>query len=92
MNIFYRLLIFSILAVLAILLISKATELWLIATNVDGKGIGIEFLGLEINDQVDAKSIPNYVIGFFIASFLTIVGGFFVLSRSDFKTKHKSLN
>lgn len=92
MNIFYRLLVFSILAVIAILLISKATELWLVATNGNGNGIGIEFFGLKINDSVNAKGIPKYVTGFFIASFLAIVGGFFIISRSALKTKDKTVN
>ncbi|TXC92972.1 hypothetical protein FS935_01905 [Metabacillus litoralis] len=92
MNFFYRLLFFSMLSVLAILLISKATELWLVATNVNGNGIGIDFFGLKINDSVQAKEIPKYAIGFFIASFLAIGGGFFIISRSALKTKNKTVN
>ncbi|WP_226666375.1 hypothetical protein [Metabacillus litoralis] len=92
MNVVFRYIIFGLLSIFAILMISKGTELWLVAANVNGDGIGIQFLGLEINDQVSAKEISRYAIGFFIASLVAIVGGFFVIARSSVKTNERSVN
>ncbi|WP_404448036.1 hypothetical protein LG307_03220 [Sutcliffiella horikoshii] len=44
-----------------------------LGTNVDGGGIGVHFLGLEINDRVPEANIPTYAIGFFVASVITLL-------------------
>ena len=59
------------LAILTILLISKGLHLWSYGSDVDGNGIGVYFLGLEINDRVLEATIPTYAIGFFIAGLCT---------------------
>ncbi len=53
-------------------MIVKGFDLWSLGTTVDGDGIGIHFLGLELNDSVPEASIPNYAIGFFNSSILAI--------------------
>jgi hypothetical protein len=53
-------------------LFNKGLDLWTLGPNVDGDGIGIYFLGFEINDQVPEKSIPSYAIGFFATSLTTM--------------------
>jgi hypothetical protein len=55
-----------------VLLVNKGLDLWSLRTNVDGNGIGIYFLGFEINDRVPEKSVPPYAIGFFAASITTM--------------------
>ena len=68
-----RLLISLILIMLSVMLFTKGLELWSLGTNVDGSGIGVYFLGLEINDRVSEKIIPVYSIGFFIASMVALL-------------------
>ncbi|WP_226670742.1 hypothetical protein [Metabacillus litoralis] len=55
-------------ASISILMVVKGIDLWSFGTKVDGDGVGIHFLGLEINDNVPEASIQNYALGFFIAS------------------------
>lgn len=62
------------LILFAVLLFYKGVELWSLRTNTDGDGIGVHFLGFEINDRVDEKSISSYAIGFFISSFVAVIG------------------
>jgi hypothetical protein len=64
--------IIAILSFTTVLLVNKGLDLWSLRTNVDGNGIGIYFLGFEINDRVPEKSIPPYAIGFFAASLITM--------------------
>jgi hypothetical protein len=64
--------IIAILSFTTVLLVTKGLDLWSLRTNVDGNGIGIYFLGFEINDRVPEKSIPPYAIGFFAASLTTM--------------------
>lgn len=60
-------------ALITVLLVNKGIELWSMGTNVDGAGIGIHFLGIEINDRVPEDNIPSYAFGFFITSFITLL-------------------
>jgi|GEM_PF-2879490 len=62
------------LILFAVLLFYKGIELWYVRTNVDGDGIGVHFLGFEINDRVNAKNIPAYAIGFFISCIVAVIG------------------
>lgn len=64
---------------ITILLVSKGIELWSIGTNIDGAGIGINFLGIEINDRVSEEKIPSYAFGFFITSVFTLLASIIAL-------------
>ncbi|THE09132.1 hypothetical protein E1I69_23590 [Bacillus timonensis] len=70
---------------LTISLFLKGLELWALGTDVDGNGIGVDFLGLEIIDRVPERIIPIYSIGFFIASFLTLLITFILAPKTYFK-------
>ncbi|WP_316568963.1 hypothetical protein [Neobacillus sp. YIM B06451] len=73
MNAIYRWIVFIFLAFISVLMVNKGLDLWSLGTNVDGDGIGVTFLGLEINDRVPEANIPTYAIGFFVASFITLL-------------------
>jgi len=81
-----RWLVFISMTIFTILLISKGLQLWSYGTNVDGNGIGVYFLGLEINDRVLEANIPNYAIGFFIAGLCTLLMSITSLTRLLFKS------
>ncbi|MFT4414285.1 hypothetical protein ACLM5H_10550 [Fredinandcohnia humi] len=51
-----------------VLLFKNGIDLWSLGTNVDGEGIGVYFLGFEVNDRVPEGNIPLYAKGFFISS------------------------
>ncbi|MFD1040158.1 permease prefix domain 1-containing protein [Virgibacillus byunsanensis] len=61
----------SLSLLLALFLLSEGITLWNIGSTVDGAGIGIHFLGFEINDHVLVQRIPSYAAGFMVASLLT---------------------
>jgi hypothetical protein len=65
--------VFIFLAFISVLMVNKGLDLWSLGTNVDGDGIGIHFLGLEINDRVPEAKIPSYAIGFFVTSLITLL-------------------
>ncbi|MFC6040744.1 hypothetical protein ACFPYN_15055 [Paenisporosarcina macmurdoensis] len=71
MKVYYRWGVFVLLIALTVLLINKGMDLRSLGTNVDGTGIGVHFLFLEINDRVPENSIPSYANGFFIVSLMT---------------------
>jgi len=71
MKIYYRWSVFVFFIGVTVLLFNKGMDLRSLGTNVDGDGIGVHFLFLEINDRVPEKSIPSYANGFFIASLVT---------------------
>jgi hypothetical protein len=80
--------IISILLIsLTALLVKEGAELWSLGTNVDGNGIGVHFLGLEINDRVPEASIPSYAIGFFVTSVITLLLTITVIGRRFLKSK-----
>ncbi|MFS0861173.1 hypothetical protein [Fredinandcohnia sp. 179-A 10B2 NHS] len=64
-----------LLGIVSILLVKTGIELWSLGTDVDGDGIGVYFLGFEINDSVPEASIPTYAIGFFVASVVSLLVG-----------------
>lgn len=70
-----RILLLSFLALLTATLAFKGVDLWSLGTNVDGDGIGIHFIGFEINDRVPKASIPVYAIGFLASSLVTLLIG-----------------
>lgn len=67
----YRWLAIIFLTFIVLFMFKQGFELWSLGTNVDGDGIGVYFLGLEINDSVPETSIPRYAIGFFISGLIT---------------------
>jgi hypothetical protein len=76
-----------LLILLTALLVKEGAELWSLGTNVDGNGIGVHFLGLEINDRVPEASIPSYAIGFFVTSVITLLLTITVIGRRFLKSK-----
>ncbi|WP_226683220.1 hypothetical protein [Sutcliffiella horikoshii] len=74
------------LAILTIFLVLKGLQLWSYGSDVDGSGIGVFFLGLEINDRVLEVNIPTYAIGFFIAGLCTLLLSITILTRLLFKS------
>lgn len=76
--------------VLAILMINKGITLWNIGSGVDGDGIGIYFLGFEINDRVSEQSIPTYAIGFFVGSIITALVPFVLFGKTLVKSRTSS--
>jgi hypothetical protein len=80
------------LLLIAILMINKGIDLWLIGTNVDGDGIGIHFLGWEINDRVLTASIKKYAIGFFVTSVLSILIAFVLVGDTFIKSNKQPTN
>ncbi|WP_240948472.1 hypothetical protein [Bacillus sp. RO1] len=67
--------------IFTILLISEGLQLWSYGSDVDGSGIGVYFLGLEINDRVLEANIPTYAMGFFIAGLCTLLISIINLTR-----------
>jgi len=76
-----------LLILLTALLAKEGVELWSLGTNVDGDGIGVHFLGLEINDRVPEASIPSYAIGFFVTSVITLLLTITVIGRGFLKSR-----
>jgi ABC-type Na+ efflux pump permease subunit len=72
MNKISRWFIVCILILFGVSLLNKGLDLRSLGANVDGDGIGVYFLGFEINDRVPEESISSYAIGFFISSFLAL--------------------
>lgn len=87
MNAINRWIIFIFLAFITFLMVNKGLDLWSLGTNVDGDGIGIHFLGLEINDRVPEANIPIYAIGFFVTSFITLLIAFALVGKTFLKLK-----
>jgi hypothetical protein len=71
-----------ILFLLGVLLFNKGMDLRSLGTNVDGDGIGLYFLTLEINDKVQEASIPAYANGFFASSFVVFIISFLIVGMS----------
>lgn len=74
-----------VLIVISVLFLQQGLDLWKLGTDVDGDGIGIHFLGFEINDSVPEASIPSYATGFFIAAGLSFLLMLVVVGRKIFK-------
>lgn len=64
-----------LLLILAALMLFKAVGLFTVGTNVDGDGIGVHFLGMEINDRVPEAEIPIYAAHFLrYGSIILLIG------------------
>ncbi|MEM5015347.1 hypothetical protein WKH31_03555 [Metabacillus indicus] len=86
MNAINRWIVFTFLAFITVLMVNKGIDLWSLGTNVDGDGIGVHFLGLEINDRVPEANIPTYAMGFFVASFITLLIAFAFVGKTLLKS------
>ncbi|SFK34005.1 hypothetical protein SAMN04487936_111121 [Halobacillus dabanensis] len=62
-----------LIMVIAALMLFKAVGLFTVGTNVDGDGIGIHFLGMEINDRVPETEIPMYATQFLMYGSTTLL-------------------
>jgi hypothetical protein len=76
----------GILILFTVVLFSKGLNLWFLGTNVDGDGVGINFLVFEINDSVSADSLPTYTFGFFVLSLIFLIISIMVI-RTKLKTQ-----
>lgn len=85
-----RWVIVAILILLAIALLAKGFNLLSVGKNVDGDGIGVYFLFMEISDRVPVESIPAYAIGFFISSIVAFLLSA-VLVGLDLKSREKDV-
>ena len=87
MKIYYRWGVFVFFIGVTVLLINKGMDLRSLGTNVDGTGIGVYFLFLEINDRVPEKSIPSYANGFFIVSLITAIAALVLAGKNLLRFK-----
>ncbi|MFC0273540.1 hypothetical protein ACFFIX_19290 [Metabacillus herbersteinensis] len=87
MNANIRWIVIIFLAFITVLMVNIGMDLWSLGTNVDGDGIGIHFLGIEINEQVPEASIPTYEIGFFVASLISLLIAFALVGKIFKKLK-----
>lgn len=62
-----------LLSVIGLLFLLKGIELWSVIGKVDGEGIGISFLGMNISDKVLNESISGYALGFTVSSIIPIL-------------------
>ncbi|WP_261130958.1 hypothetical protein [Bacillus sp. Marseille-Q3570] len=70
---------FVVFAALGVLLFMKGMDLRALGTDVDGDGIGISFLGMEIADRVPESEIPAHAKSFFVISgIITVIGLIFL--------------
>jgi hypothetical protein len=74
-----------LLTTISVLFLFKGLELWSVINHVDGNGIRVSFLGLDINDHVLNESISGYALGFTIASLIP----FLVAANIALKAKIK---
>ncbi|WP_202908628.1 hypothetical protein [Halalkalibacillus sediminis] len=89
MNNISRWLIAGVLILFGFLLLNKGLDLWSIGSDVDGEGIGLYFLGIEINDRVPEESIPSYAVGFFISSLVVLILSATIV-RTNLKLRNKA--
>lgn len=76
---FVRIIVAILLGYISYLAYEKGVSLESIVPNVDGAGIGITFLGLEMDDQVPVSDIPKHVQSFYVASVGFLVISLFLL-------------
>jgi Fe2+ transport system protein B len=80
----------SLILLLAAFILFKAVGLFMMGTDVDGDGIGVYFLGMEINDRVPEAEIPTYATQFLKYGMITLVGALVMFIPSllvRFRTK-----
>lgn len=89
MNARNRWIVLFFLGLITVLLVNKGFDLWSLRTNVDGDGIGVHFLGIEINDRVPETNIPTYAIGFFVTSLITLLIAIGLVGKTLLKGKEE---
>lgn len=62
-----------VLVSFSLLFFVKGIELWSVADHIDGAGIGITFLGVEVSDTVMKSNIPGYALGFTVAALIPLM-------------------
>lgn len=72
----------GILFLIGVLLLNKGLDLRALGTNVDGDGIGVYFLTIEINDRVQEASIPAYANSFLTSSFAVFLISIFIVGMN----------
>ncbi|AGX04529.1 MULTISPECIES: hypothetical protein [Bacillaceae] len=63
------------LTILGLALSCKGIELMHLGTDVDGDGIGIQFLGFEMADSLSEQNIPKAAAAFLAAGVLLVLYG-----------------
>ncbi|MGD6902614.1 hypothetical protein [Bacillus infantis] len=64
-----------IMTILGIALSCKGIELMHLGTDVDGDGIGMQFLGFETADSLSGQNIPKAAAAFLAAGILLVLYG-----------------
>jgi hypothetical protein len=72
-----------LLTILGIALFYKGIELLHLGTDVDGDGIGIQFLGFEMADSLSEQNIPKAATAFLAAGVLLVL--YSIISAFMFK-------
>ncbi|CAM4005994.1 hypothetical protein [Mesobacillus thioparans] len=74
-----------LLTTVSVLFLFKGIELWSVINHVDGDGISVSFLGMDINDHVLNESISGYAIGFTVASLIPFLVAANIALRAKIK-------
>ncbi|MFS1515816.1 hypothetical protein [Bacillus sp. SM2101] len=83
-----RWVIAGVLLLFGVLLFTEGLNLLSLGTDVDGDGVGVFFLGFEINDRVAEDRILSFAIGFFISSLVAIIVAVaFILTNLKYRNK-----
>ncbi|WP_210365153.1 hypothetical protein [Bacillus sp. REN3] len=59
-----------LLLFMGMMFLGKGIELWSALQDVSGSGVSIRFIGIHVSDHVLKESLPGYVLGFIMASFI----------------------
>ncbi|MCA1038273.1 hypothetical protein LCM00_02020 [Bacillus infantis] len=63
------------MTILGMALSCKGIELMHLGTDVDGDGIGMHFLGIELDDSLSEQNIPKAASAFLAAGILLVLCG-----------------
>lgn len=80
----------GIIFLIGVLLFNKGLDLRSLGTNVDGDGIGVYFLTIEINDRVQEGSIPAYANNFLTSSIVVFLISIFIVGMNLLKYRKKA--
>lgn len=81
MNTTNRWLGFFVLMFLTVFMFTTGLDVWTLGSAVDGDGVGLYFLGLEINDSLPKENINLYAGGFFLASVVLALAAFAIVRK-----------
>jgi hypothetical protein len=71
-----------LLSLFGFLFLDKGIELWTVLNQVDGNGIAISFLGVEVSEAVLKEKIPSYAFGFTVAAVIPILVAIYIVIKS----------